>query len=224
MVLQILLGAKRVDEVRRRSYTSINVRVARDVQAVSANAGFCSSGSSTSSGGENRSIRDPETEIRRLREELKRYQRVEKRQVTQCEPACEEGKLEEDGQMEVGGETESEKNLDERKKKLQKPLRDIEKFTDMNKHIVEGPKEKWQQELQDIEQRRNDLLPEHQQMQKRSQKLQSLQDTKKQCQKDAGKWDEAMERVGDEIAEREARSQELAQTNQRIRSAEKGFG
>ena len=35
-----------------------------------------------------------------------------------------------------------------------------------------------QQELQDIEERRNDLLLEHQKMQERSQKLQSLQDRK----------------------------------------------
>ena len=42
-------------------------------------------------------------------------------------------------------------------------------------------KEKWQQELQDIEQRRNDLLPEHQQTQKRSQKLQSLKKKQKEA-------------------------------------------
>ena len=46
----------------------------------------------------------------------------------------------------------------------------------------------WQQELQDIEQRWNDFSPEHQQMQKRSQKMQSLLDRKKQCRKDLGKW------------------------------------
>ena len=56
-------------------------------------------------------------------------------------------------------------------------------------------KEKWHQELQDIEQRRSDLLPGHGRMQKRSQKLQSLHDKKKQCQKNLSKWAEDNERL-----------------------------
>ena len=37
-------------------------------------------------------------------------------------------------------------------------------------------KEMWKEELQEIESKRTELLPEHQKMQKRSQKLESLQD------------------------------------------------
>ena len=45
-------------------------------------------------------------------------------------------------------------------------------------------------------------------MQKRSQKLQSLQDKKKQCQKDLGKWIGDSERVRNEIGEMHAQLQE----------------
>ena len=54
----------------------------------------------------------------------------------------------------------------------------------MSGYVSQGVlKETWQQDLQGIEQRRNDLLPEYQKMQK-TQKLQSPQDKKEQCQKD----------------------------------------
>ena len=46
-------------------------------------------------------------------------------------------------------------------------------------------------------------------MQKRSQKLQSLQDRKKHCRKDLGKWAGASERVRNEIEEKHAQLQEL---------------
>ena len=61
-----------------------------------------------------------------------------------------------------------------------------------------------QQELQDIEERRNDLLLEHQKMQERSQKLQSLQDRKKQCWEGLGKWGGDSERIRNEFEERHA--------------------
>ena len=66
-------------------------------------------------------------------------------------------------------------------------MRKIDVSTDMLVKVVDEHKEKWRQELQDIEQRRNDLLPEHQKMQKLSQKLQSVQDKKKQCPKNVGR-------------------------------------
>ena len=79
-------------------------------------------------------------------------------------------------------------------------------------------------ELQDIEQRRNDLLPYHQQMPKRCQKLQSLQDKKKQCQKDAGTCNGDMERITDEIAEKDVQLPELERKIQRIYWAEAELG
>ena len=65
---------------------------------------------------------------------------------------------------------------------------------------MDEQKEKWQQELQNIEQKRNDLL----QGQKRTQR-----------QKDAGKCDGDLERTRDEIAEREVQYQELSHKSQR---------
>ena len=81
MVLSLLLGNELVDEMERP-------------QLVSAIVGVHSSGSSSSSGGENEKYRDPEAETRQLREELKCHEKVGKEQVAQCEPAGEEGGFE----------------------------------------------------------------------------------------------------------------------------------
>ena len=78
--------------------------------------------------------------------------------------------------MDVEEETDCKKKLDERKKHLQRQWRDIEKFTDSDPNIRDRQKERWKEELQEIERKRTELLSEHQKMQKRSQKLQSLQD------------------------------------------------
>ena len=51
-------------------------------------------------------------------------------------------------------------------------------------------------------------------MLKRSRKLQGLQDRRKHCEKDAGKCNGDMERIKDEIAEREVQVQELGQKSQ----------
>ena len=72
--------------------------------------------------------------------------------------------FEEDGKMEEDEEIERMKLLDERQKKLQQQLLDIEKFTEMDQLLVDEQREKCQHELQDLEQRRNDLLLEHQGM------------------------------------------------------------
>ena len=45
--------------------------------------------------------------------------------------------------MEADEEGESKKQLEERKKKLQRQLREIEMFTDMDTLFQEGQKEKW---------------------------------------------------------------------------------
>ena len=163
----------------RRCNTSIpSLLQGKHRQAVSTKAARCSSGC----------------------ENLKRYKNAEKKQEVQYKPAGEEGRFEEDRKMEVE-EVDTKKKLDQRKKQLQKQLRDIEKFTDMCQSVVDEHKEKWQQELQDTEQKRNDLLPEDQSMQKRSPKLQSLQDKKETMPKGLCNGD--MERIRDEIAERE---------------------
>ena len=73
--------------------------------------------------------------------------------------------------------------------------------------------ETWQLELWDLGQRPNDFLPKHQQMQIKSEPLQSLQDKKEQCQKDVGKWAGDTERTRNEIEEKDAQLQELGRKN-----------
>ena len=55
--------------------------------------------------------------------------------MVQCEPAGEEGGLEEDWKMEVGEEVDSKKKLDQKKKELQKQLRDLANLTYMPQDI-----------------------------------------------------------------------------------------
>ena len=58
--------------------------------------------------------------------------------------------------MLVEDEAESRKKLDEQRKRPQRQLREIDRIIDLQQE------ENLQQQLQEVEQRRNDLLPEHQ--------------------------------------------------------------
>ena len=62
-----------------------------------------------------------------------------------------------------------------------------------------------QLDLQDIEQKRNDALPEQQRMQKRSPKIQSIQDKKRNMHKESVAAEEEMRRVREEMNKREER-------------------
>ena len=53
------------------------------------------------------------------------------------------------------------KKLDEQRRKLQKELRVIEKFLCVPKEFQENLKSNLQQQLQEVEQRGHDLMPEH---------------------------------------------------------------
>ena len=79
-------------------------------------------------------------------------------------------------------EVESCKKLDEQIGKLQKKLRDIEKFSCLPKEFYENLESNVQQQLQEVEQRRHDLMPKHQKVQKRSQKIQNIQDKRRTLQ------------------------------------------
>ena len=131
MVLSFPLRDERVDkmDVSRVFYKHSN-RVAREVQAGSLGKGRKVLMGALLRQAEVRTkhYRNSDTEVQELREELKRYKNAEKKQGMQCEPAGEEGRLEEDGKMEVGEEVDSKK-LDQKKKELQKQLRDLEKLT-----------------------------------------------------------------------------------------------
>ena len=75
--------------------------------------------------------------------------------------------------MEVEDETASRKKLDGQKKKL---LRDVDRLSFVSKEMQESIEESLQHQLQDVEKRRHDLMPEHQKVQNRSQTIQSIQD------------------------------------------------
>ena len=106
-----------------------------------------------------------------------------KKPAVQFEETSEVVRPDEDCMMEVDSEADSREKLDQRKSEIEKQLRKIEEFTDLDEGFVESWKKQWQQELLQIEQRRNDLLSEHEKIQKKSQKLQSLQDKLLQCRK-----------------------------------------
>ena len=81
--------------------------------------------------------------------------------------------------MEVEDATEIRKKLDELEKKLQKELRDVDRLSFVSKEVPESIKESLQHQLQEVEKRSHDLMPEQQKAQKKSQKIQSIQDKRK---------------------------------------------
>ena len=143
---------------------------------------------------------------------LSKQQKWGKGPKTQGEQTRRGSGLEEDCKMDIEEETNCKKKLDERKKHLQRQLRDIEKLADMEQVLRDRHKEGWKEELQEIERRNTELLPAHHKMQKRCQKLQSLQDKKKKYLKDAGGCEEGMRMLHEENEERQARFQARCQT------------
>ena len=99
--------------------------------------------------------------------------------------------------VEVEEETESRRKLDEQKKKLQKELRDVDRLSFVSKDVQESIKESLQHQLQEVKKR------EHQKVKKRSQKIQSIQDKKKILQKDSIAADEEMQKLQEEIRQKE---------------------
>ena len=89
------------------------------------------------------------------------------------------------GRQDGGGQPEEAGSAE---REIAKQLRKIEDITDLDEDFVERQNPRWQQDLQRIEQRRNDLLSEHEQMQKMSLMLQSLQGKKLQSQKIGLMW------------------------------------
>ena len=73
----------------------------------------------------------------------------------------------------------------------------------MDPVIRDRQKEIWKEELEEIERKRTELLPE-QMMQKRSQKLQSLRDKQRNHLKNAGDCEEEMQMLNKEMEERKA--------------------
>ena len=107
--------------------------------------------------------------------------------------------------MEVEDEIESRKKLDEQKKKLQKEQREADRLSFVSNDIQEILKESLQHQLQEVEKRRNDLMPVHQKVQKRSQKIQSLQDRRRNLQKESTAAQKEMRKLQEEIRQKEER-------------------
>ena len=71
-------------------------------------------------------------------------------------------------------------------------------------------RKKWQQELPPIGQRRNDLLPQHQKIQKMSQMLKSFQDKMLQRKKKASKWAKTCEQMRVDIKKQQDDPEDVA--------------
>ena len=89
--------------------------------------------------------------------------------------------------------------------KLQKELRNVEKFSCVPKEFQEHLESNLQQQLQEVEQRRHDLMPEHQKVQKRSQKIQSIQYKRRNLQKDSTATKDEMRKLQEELMQKKER-------------------
>ena len=85
--------------------------------------------------------------------------------------------------MEVEDDAGCRRKLDEQRKKIQRELRGVERLSIASKEMQENLMESLQHQLQKVEKKRNDLMPEHQMVQKRSRKIQSVQDKRNICRK-----------------------------------------
>ena len=113
--------------------------------------------------------------------------------------------MEEDWDMQVEEEFESDESkrkLDEQRKSLQKELRDVGKRSFIPQEIQKGLEEGMQQQLQGIEQRRHALLPEHQKVQKRSPKIPSIQDKRRNLQKENAVAQEEMRKLKEDVKQK----------------------
>ena len=139
-------------------------------QAIAARVGEWSTGSSTSCGEEERRNKSFEAENEELRARLEALEKEGKRRSPRRARASIKERERSGRRVGCGdGPRQSRKKLDEHMKKLQKELRDIEKFSCIPKEFQDSLESNLQQQLQEVEQRRHDLMPEHQKVQKRSQ-------------------------------------------------------
>ena len=168
-----------------------------------------STGSSSSSGDEERRNKNLEAEDKGFEPGLRPWKKKEGEGVQggQGLPLTERKRP---GRRVVEDEAESRKKLDDQKKKIQKELRDIEKFSCVPKELQESIKSNLQQQLQEVEQRRHDLMPEHQKVQKRQQKTQSIQDKRRNMQEESAAGQKEMQSVREEIDRKEERFRQLS--------------
>ena len=125
-------------------------------------------------------------------------------------PLGKESGLEEEWCMDVEDEIENRKKLDEERNKLQKNLREVEKLSSVPKEDQDRLKNDLQQRLLGVEQRRHDILPDHQKVQTRSQKLQSMKYKRRNMQNENVAAQEEMLKIKEENGRDEERSRQLS--------------
>ena len=140
----------------------------------------------------------------------------------QASPSKEEVDLEEVWRdcVEVEDEDECRRKLDEQRKKIQKELREVERLSFASKEMQESLKESLQHQLQEVEKRRNDLMLEHQKVQKRMQKVESLKDKRRNLQKGSLTAKEDMRKFREEIEWKEERFRLLSDKVDKNRMAD----
>ena len=93
--------------------------------------------------------------------------------------------------MDVEDAIESRKKLDEQRKRLQRQLREVERFTDVPQEVQSSIKDNLQQQ--------------HQRAQKRSQQIQNIQEKQSNVQKETAAAREEMRKIREEITQKEER-------------------
>ena len=117
---------------------------------------------------------------------------------------CQRKRMKNTLKMEVEEETDCKNKWDEQKKNLQRQLRDIiDRFASLDQVFRDRQKDIWKEELEEIERKRTELLTEHQKIQKRTQKLQNLQDKQKNHFNNACACEE-VRMLNEEMEERKA--------------------
>ena len=84
----------------------------------------------------------------------------------------------------------------------------------MPKEFQENLESNLQQQLQEVEQRRHDLMPEHQKVQK----IQAVQDKRRNRQEEIFAADEEMRKLQEELKQREERGRRRKKRQQCLRS------
>ena len=149
-----------------------------------------------------------QTELRELREEVKRLREGAKCSPVQGPEAIQLAEKDEIEKREVHDEGDRSRKLELWKREIVKHMRKLEEVTELPQHVAEEEKEKWRQELQEMVQKCEELMPEHLRMQKMAQTLHSLQGRKMQCQKNADKWSKENEQFLKNIEELRTRVDE----------------
>ena len=90
----------------------------------------------------------------------------------------------------------------------------------MPKEFQENLKSNLQEELQEVEQRRHDLMPVHQKVQKRSHKIQSIQDNMRNMQKENVSAEEEIRKLRENVKHKEERIFSLSDKVERNKMAD----